>query len=475
VPPDAVAYVAAQLLIKDTSQFVRYREGQLHHDHAAEIRYRYGYHEFTDRAKGFALVRFLYARAWLSAERPGALFDAAVTWLKAHQMLLPGITVLERLVARIRDQVAEQVWHRLARTLASEHQDTLETLLLSSESEATTPLDQLRRAPTRHSAPALVGALERLEEIRALGVGHLNLASIPPSRLKVLANFALTAKVQTIRRMRPDRRAATLLAVVRSLEMSAHDDALDVLDLHLDELLARAAWVGKQQRLRTLGDLDSAALTLAGVTSRLLTPKWTKTQVQMYLHERRPTLEEAIATVQQLARPAQTHYEQELVARYTSVRRFLPTLLRTMTFGGTPAGRPVLDALAFLQGLEGQKHPDLQEAPLTCIPARWRRYVLPKGLGLDRKAYTLCVLEQLQDRLHRRDLFVPGSGRWADPRAKLLQDSAWEAAKPAVCQVLGRSPTAEPDVAAWTRELDAAYRRTAHAMRNEMTPGNKHI
>src|SRR5581483_10092130 len=49
VPSEVVAYVAAQLGISDTSQLLRYREGPLHYEHADEIRYRYGYHEFTDR------------------------------------------------------------------------------------------------------------------------------------------------------------------------------------------------------------------------------------------------------------------------------------------------------------------------------------------------------------------------------------------------------------------------------------------
>lgn len=99
---------------------------------------------------------------------------------------------------------------------------TLETLLLPAEAGQPTRFERLRRGPTRHSAPALLDALERLEEIRTLGVGTLDLSGIPPSRLKVLSAFAMTAKAQTLRRMRPDRRAATLLALVQTLESTAH-------------------------------------------------------------------------------------------------------------------------------------------------------------------------------------------------------------------------------------------------------------
>jgi hypothetical protein len=453
IPPEVVTYIAAQLGIKDTSQFGRYKEGQLHYDHAAEIRYRYGYYEFTDQAEGLALARRLYARAWLSAERPSALFEAAITWIKVHQVLLPSVTVLARLVARIRDRVAERVWQQLARRLSPGQAATLETLLLPVQAGQPTRLERLRRGPTRHSAPALLNALVRLEEIRALGVSNLDLSGVPPSRLKVLSAFAMTAKAQTLRRMRPDRRAATLLALVQALEGSAHDDALDLFDLLLRDLFATSERVGQRARLRTLRDLDAAALTLVEATAPLLSAELTDAELRTHLEQHRATIQAAMTQITSVARPAESHYEQELLDRYLSVRRFLPALLHTISFAGTPAGQPVLDALAFLHGLEGQKKPRMHGAPLACVPPRWRRYVTPTGGGVDRKAYTLCVVERLREELLRRNVFVPGSSCWADPCAKLLSGSAWVAAKPAVCQTLGRSPTPESDLAAWASEL----------------------
>ena len=41
-------------------------------------------------------------------------------------------------------------------------------------------------------------------------------------------------------------------------------------------------------------------------------------------------------------------------------------------------------------------------------------------LTIDRRAYTLFVLQRLQDGLRRHDVFVERSERWRDPQAKLL-------------------------------------------------------
>ena len=62
--------------------------------------------------------------------------------------------------------------------------------------------------------------------------------------------------------------------------------------------------------------------------------------------------------------------------------------------------------------------------------------------------------------MRRRDVFVSPSERWGDPRAKLLHGAAWEAERPRVCQILGRQPSAEAELAALAQALDVAYRST---------------
>jgi hypothetical protein len=61
-------------------------------------------------------------------------------------------------------------------------------------------------------------------------------------------------------------------------------------------------------------------------------------------------------------------------------------------------------------------------------------------------------------------LFIAPSERWVDPRAKLLQGPDWAAVGADVCRTLGRSATADDELANLQTELDAAYRRTAEQL-----------
>lgn len=463
VPTPVVDHVARQLGITEVACLSRYLEREpTRHAHRAEIRAHYGYRDFGEPPWSFRLSRWLFLRAWLSEERPSLLFDLATAWLIERKVLLPGVTTLTRLVARVRDRTASRLWRRLCALPSAAQQERLEALLLVPEGMRYSHLDRLRRGPTRVSAPTLIGALQRYRELQALGIGTLDLTGLPPARIKLLARTAATAWAPIIARMPTPRRLATLLAFVAVYEVTALDDALDVLDLLITDITAQAERLGQQQRLRTVRDLDQAALALREACALLLDPQYPDQEVRAVVlkHIPKERLRCAIATIDTLARPADDHYQEELVDRYQRVRRFLPAVLRQVQFQATPSGQPVLEALQFLRSLEGKRHADCQAAPRESIPTPWRRLVIDKDDQVQRPAYTLCTLGRLQDGLRRRDLYVSPSERWGDPRAKLLQGPNWEAQRGPICRSLNLPVNAEQALSQLGAQLDAAYRRT---------------
>jgi DNA-binding transcriptional ArsR family regulator len=216
VPPGVVAHLGRQLGITDTAGLPRYAAGQKRWDHAAEIRRHYGYRDFHRGSESAALSRWLANRAWLSAERPSVLFDLATARLVGRKVLLPGVTVLARLVAQVQDRAASRLGRTLARALKPGQAARLETLLIADARSRQSPLERLRRAPTRVSVAGLVEAIERLREIRALGVSHIDLSTVPPVRVQILARYAALARAQAIARMPPPRRHAPLLGFAKA-------------------------------------------------------------------------------------------------------------------------------------------------------------------------------------------------------------------------------------------------------------------
>jgi hypothetical protein len=301
-------------------------------------------------------------------------------------------------------------------------------------------LDRLRKGPFLRSAPELVRALRRIDEVRGFGINLSVSGRVSPTRIQVLARFATTAKASTIERLPEQRRLATITAFALNLEAIALDDALDLLDILISEIFAEATTAGEKARLRTIKDLDAAAGQLGQVCRLVLDKSIPDSALReaVFGIVPRGDLEIALDQVERLVRPPEDMYYQELGISYRRVRTFLPALLKTIQFGATPAGQLVLDALEFLRTTEDQKgRAGAKDPPLGLVTRAWQQYVGKNGKDIDRKAYTFCCLDRLRSALRRRDLFVAPSFRYADARIGLLSGPAWESARLTVCRSLG--------------------------------------
>jgi hypothetical protein len=330
VPVNVVNYLASQLNITESNRLSQYLNRiRTHWEHIEEIKYHYGYRDFNSQPEHWRLVRWLYERAWVSAESPSILFDITTAQLLENKILLPGVTILARLIASGRERVEQRLYFQLSKLPNQEQIQKLESLLIATGTSRQTFLEQWRTSPTRISSPALVNALRKLENIQDLSIGKLDISSIPRLRLKSLAKTAFTIRVQAIARMSATKRIATLVAFIYVLEATAIDDTLDILDENCDDSHVRQ-------------------------------------QIGSFI-----TQDKLAEVVEKLARLPQDNYYQELLDKWRTVRVFLPTLLRVIEFESNKAGQPILEAWQFLQAFEGKRQSKMSNAPLKIIDKNW--------------------------------------------------------------------------------------------------------
>lgn len=270
VPAVVVRTLCDQLSLKDPSVFLRYLERlSTVYEHQQQIRKALGYIPFEGEAVT-DLLEWLRSSAQLEEVRPIELFDRCTRRLVQRKVLLPGALGLAKLIIRVREEASGQLYCDLDALHNPEYRETLEKLVVVADEETRTPLEQLKDPPDRISVPALIEGLERLKRIRTVGLGGTNLARFPESRLDALIRYAESANAQTLSRLSPARRYATLLVYIQHLEKSATDDVLWMFESLMTSLGNLSERKRRQERLRSLKDLDEASLALREVARVVL-------------------------------------------------------------------------------------------------------------------------------------------------------------------------------------------------------------
>jgi TnpA family transposase len=465
LPANVSAYVSHQLGI-DISNLAYYCVDRSFRNHAQEIRKIYGYYDFSEQPYHWRLVRWLYIRAWLTAERPSVLFDLVTARCIEHKILLPGVTVLERLISQVRDRANLRLWNKLSHLPDTEQFKMLEHLLETDPKSRKSGLDILRQPPINPTVNGIIKAIERLENIRSLGAQVWNISQIPIGRIHILSRYASMARAQTIARMNDERRIATLVSFAVIFTTTAQDDVLNIMEQIFSKLFTRADRKDQKSRLRTIKDLDLAARKLGEVCSFLLDDTVSAIDLRDVIFSKisKNDLKTSIQKVVSLTKSQeQTVAFDELFKNYSTIRRFLPKLMDAIDFQATPAGQSVLRAWKFLIDSESKSGKNKYSgAPLDGINQSWRKLIKKDSNDkINPCAYTFWVIERIYEAIQRRDVYINNSERYGDPRAQLLQGKAWESARPHVLRMLDWPLLAEEALKPLSEELDKSYRHTA--------------
>ena len=468
VPASVLGWTIREIGVGADSSLEGYGDGEARWEHQAEIRRVYGYRSFGDEGVEDELVLWLRARAWISAESRRVLFTRAAEHLTARRILLPGFSTLWRLVGSACEHADARGYAMLAETPTGEQRDRLTALLRTPAGRRLSVLERLRRPEVEPTIGGLVNGLARVQELRELADGLGGLDALPVARLRALMVDAERCRAADIAKMSDARRTATLMAFAITATQRGQDDALELFDRLHGELLLRVRAQSQRERLADGETLDHAGRTLMDACRILLDDDVTEPlREAVFAAVAREKLADAVSSMARLARSPDDRARELVLSRYRGVRRYLPALLETITFLANDTGEPILAALDGLRQAAGQRTLTPESLATGFVSRPWRALVEPRPGEIDRGAYTMCALEGLRDGLRRRDVYVTPSERYADARASLLCDAAWDASRADTQRSLSLPAQPGPFLQQLGGELDDAYRRTREGLTPE--------
>ena len=410
IPSEPLAFIAEQIKVPADSLAAFARRGPTRYEQLRLLYRTYGYQELTQPNRE-ALTAWLLPIA-RETTAGLALVKALLGEMRRRRIVIPGISVVERLAATVLRDAERDVWATIVGRLGANNVRRLEALLDEKEHDRQSRFAWLREPAARPGASAMNAILDRLDVVRGIALDPDVADALPATRLRQLAREGARLTAQGVRQLAPLRRRAILAATILDLEGTLTDAALDGLSTSL----ARAVAVARRKReaaiLENAAASDAAIRKLTALGEALIEARAAGERLENAVQDAVgwDQLDGIVARAKGLFRADPNDRAALLISERASIRRFGPRLLESFRFQGEPATRPLLDALERLRGMTGNRDRSMpDDAPTDFVSPSWRRHIQGGDGSLGRRGYELCALSELSDRLRAGDIWVDGS------------------------------------------------------------------
>ncbi len=498
-PKSVLWYVAEQVgasmeAIKDYG-----RREQTRSDHLRIIYEHLGYRR-ADEDDLDALSEWLAERA-LEHDDQALLVSLAAERLRVNKLVRPALYRLERMASSAREQAVEQTFRALSPVLSEHRVMQLDRLLVPITAEdvakrndsakrvstagysaegnipatvakrGLTPLSWLKDRATSNTPPAINEQLQKLSYLRDLGVEALDVASVNPNRLKLLASVGRRYTNQALQRQTQERRYPVLVAFVKESHTEITDEVVELFDQCLAEADRRARNELAEFRRNVAKASDEKVRLFRSIGSLLLDPEVEDEQLRekaFALAGSEEELRAALEDSERLLRPVDDNYYDFFDKKYSYVRKFAPKVLSSLNFRSNKTHDPLLDGVSLLKELDasGSRSSNRKVphwAPLEFVPDGWLPYIAVKGpdgkLEIDRSQRELCLLWELRSALRSGDVWVEGARRYADPQSFLIPRQRWPSLKQEVRLLTGVHTDGAEHLAACRAEMENTMSR----------------
>ena len=433
-PRNLLEYVAAQIS-EDPAAFDRYAKNRdtTRREHLTEIMRAFGFRSFDAEVRR-DLFEFLLPVA-MGTDRATALVETALSEMRSRAVVSPAITTVEELCWEARRDARDSVLRKLTKDLLPEVRGRLDELLEVPLGESRAPLIWLREPPSSPGPKNFHKIVDKLAFVRNLGLpeepGGDPEGSIHNNRLSQLAREGAKTTPQHLRRFDPDHRHATLVAYLSERAATLADEALDMHDRLVGEMLGKGEKV-RDENFRKRGKAINEKVGLyAAVGKALIAARETGEDPYAVIEEAVgwERFVESIEEAEELALPADFDYLEHLEGQYRRLRGYAPALLETFEFSAAPPAEPLLEAVGVLKEMNAKGKRKVPEgAPTSFVKPRWERHVFDEG-DIDKRYYEMSAITELKNGLKSGDVWVPGSRKYADFEDYLLPRSTWERMK----------------------------------------------
>lgn len=458
LPQEITNYLAQQLKI-DESVIPNYQRLRTKQTQTNEILIETGFRRISENEVK-SLQKWLLQRA-LEHDKPSFLLSLAIEKLYLDKILRPGLSVLERMVLKVREEAVNETYRLLLPILDDETKANLDKLGGTEKGRKQSHLVWLRQSAVSFSADAILENTKKIKFLREMKVESWDLTFITPNRQKFLSQIARKSRLQSLNELVPKKRYPILATFAKQVLIDIIDETIELFDRCLMHSYSKAGQELDELRQKNARSTNQKIHLFYEIGSLILNNEIADNQLREKIFEavKPENLSEAVAECPQIMRPPDDNYFDLWAERYSYFRRFVPHFFQTLEFVADRHHESLLEAIEVLKKMnETGKRKLPIDAPTSFISKKWKPYIKDKNGKLNLRFYELCVLWELRAALRGGHLWVNGSYRFANPETYLIPKDRWQQSKPDLIDLLRISSDGKEVVQNCQTELETLLR-----------------
>jgi TnpA family transposase len=386
----------------------------------------------------FDEARQVQLQAWLEERAtqgvlPEALLSQAEAYLLAQRTLLPGPSVLERLVIHVCAAVHAQLFAAIAQRLPPPVRHAIEQLLLAPEGEQRSSFAQLKEYPPAATISSLQTYLSRYQTVVATGIATCEPYLAEPAFQAYLCKVTKNYNAKDLKRFSAQKRYALMGCFLLETRKELLDYLAQMHDQYVTELCrhAKNTYEKKHRELRKR-QKRAVDIVLDTTTLWLDWPNDTPlSKHDLWPHGTETTFRAALADLRVFQQLEERGYGELLLARYPSLRKYFAAFLH-LPFAAEHGSAPLLEAIQLVRQLDAG---DLKQLPrdtsTSFVPPELQRALKDKTGALNRNAWETGLALALKDALRSGDLYLPQSKHHLSFWDFMLSEPKWQTVKAA--------------------------------------------
>jgi len=416
IPAEALRFVADQLGTDPDALTTYATRFQTRYEQLDALREAFGFRMYAP-GHGREMLAWLLPVA-LATTNALAVAAALMDELRRRRIVVPGPSVIERLVAAVLVVAERHVAGQLTSSLTQTQTEALDALLMFKDGTPLSVLAWARQPPGAPGHKALKRIVEQLARLRAVGLDPACAEGVHPERLRKLAREGGRYTAQHLRALSLPRRRSTLVATVLDTTTRLTDDGVGLFNRAVGRMFRRAEAREENAVLRDARAVNDKVRLLAKLGAALIEAKQCGADLDGAVAsavgwER---LAASVADAERLARPDKVDLKALAGRAWPVMHRLGPMVLDTFRFQALPAAAATLRAVELLHGVYSSGRSTWPKSPPTSFlrPA-WRDAVLNSGPAdavEHRRTWEAATLLALSHHLRAGDIWVEGSRQW---------------------------------------------------------------